>query len=47
MPTKVMHMGEKPNVSAFQNSKNENPPLGPFWENQKLKKNYLIKKKFY
>ena len=26
-------MAGTPNVSAFQNGKNQNPPIGPFWEN--------------
>ena len=34
LPTKMMHMARTPNVSAFQNGKNKNPPMGPFWENQ-------------
>ena len=33
LPTKMMHMAGTPNVSAFQNGKNQNPPIGPFWEN--------------
>ena len=33
LPTKMMHMAGIPNVSAFQNGKNQNPPVGPFWEN--------------
>ena len=30
----MMHRVEKPNISGFQNGKNENPPIGPFGENR-------------
>ena len=33
LPTKMMHMAGTHNVSAYQNGKNQNPPIGPFWEN--------------
>ena len=26
----ALHMAGTPNVSAFQNGKNQNPPIGPF-----------------